>query len=156
MSEEGVSIELGRYEDPRTAREALTTNGCWVHPRAEDMFRQAVTRRHITRCRIVVSVLSVAELEFPAGGSYQQILKHAATLDFNPCLPEVAYMLRLVYREKNGKEFLWVAMDPILNELGSPLVFALTRGFGGPLLYCDFAHPYTRLLPEHKIVFVKY
>src|SRR3989344_5607045 len=151
MLGEHVGIELGRYRHLRTAKRALTRKGCRVHPRAEQMFRLAVTAHYLGRCRIVVVVAQVTELGFPAGGTYQDVCQKAAALDLNPCRPEVAHMLRLVYREKNSKEFVWIAMEPMFNEIGNPFVFALVKGFGGPLLYCDFAYPHTRLLPEHKI-----
>ena len=156
MLGERIGIELGRYRDIDTARQALISKGCWVHQRAEDMFRLAVASGHLGRCRIMVDVLSVAEIGFPAGASYQQICNQAAIFDLHPCHPEVAHMLRLVYREKSSSEFLWVAMRPMLNKIGNPFVFALMKGFGGPLLYCDFAYPHTWLPTEHKMVFTKF
>ena len=155
--EKQFRVKLGHLRSETEVREELAKKDCHVHLRTEPMFTAACSNIVGGRWQRFC-VVEVESLGFPQGGPLGEIFSEALSLRNNllPCPPGAGHMLRLAYLEQKGGELLYIAMLPIRHPISDkPLIYVLTRGFGGLLLYCDFAYPTTYMHPKDKLVFME-
>ena len=147
------TVTLGSFKSRALVYRALRKAECWVHVRAEDMLQRAVRTMSPKKVQVRLVVLSVAELGF-AEASYQEVCARAHQLGYAFCSAEVGFLLRLRYLDQKGSESLYIAMEPMLNP-ADPFIFVLTKGFGGLLLYSEWAHPHSLFCAKDQFVFVQ-
>ena len=75
-----------------------------------------VMSTHETQVDLVV--VSVAELDFKNGGTFENIQARAQELGLDLCPPEVGLHLRLQYTDQPKDEWLYIAMKPITYSIG--------------------------------------
>lgn len=108
--------------------------------------------------------LSVADLGFPDGAKFQEIIAKGKELGLELCPPEVGPLLRLNYQKLMGHdqpkgECIFIAMNPISVSSGSsdyPSVFYVYRDDDGErYLYCDWANPDHHFDADFGFLFVR-
>lgn len=71
--------------------------------------------------------VAVGELGFRKGARRDQIYERAKELGLEVCPPEVGPQLRLQYQDQPNGEWILIAMEPIIDSDGCPLVFSVGR-----------------------------
>lgn len=105
--------------------------------------------------------LSVADLGFPDGAKWKEIIAKGKELGLELCPPEVGPLLRLNYQKIMGhdqpkSEWIAVAMDPISDSSGSPHVFYVSRyGNGERYLSYYWAYPDHHFGAHSDFLFVR-
>lgn len=148
------TVTLGSYKGRVRVHRALRKAKCWIHVRAEEMLQRAICTVSLQKVQVKIEVLSVAEVGFMEGASYHDICACAQKRGYILCPAEVGFLLRLRRLDQKGSENIYIAMEPILNPF-SPFIFALVKGFGGLLLYSEWAHPHSLFNAEDLFIFVK-
>ena len=153
--EKRFRAKVGHLRNEDKVRNALAEKNCFVHPRAEPMF--VATCAKIVGSRWLKFVMvTVEDLGHTNGGPFNEICISGLRNGLGLCPTDAGHMLRLAYLEQKGGEMLYVAMPSMRHPVSdAPFIYALTRGFGGLLLYNDFAYPHTHMHPKDKLVFVE-
>ncbi|MEK7529332.1 MAG: hypothetical protein AAB570_00205 [Patescibacteria group bacterium] len=85
--------------------------------------------------------LSVADLGFPNGASYPEIMDRALKLGLELCLPEDALEYRISYTDQPIGEYVGIGIKPISGRDRNPRVFNVRRSDDGSWLINDWASP---------------
>ena len=85
--------------------------------------------------------LTVADLGFPNGATFQQIIDKALELGLEYCPPDAGPHLRLHLTNQPMNEWLTMGMEPITGSDRYPSVFDVERNDDGAWLNYDWARP---------------
>lgn len=105
--------------------------------------------------------LSVADLGFPNGATFKEIIDKGKEMGLEMCPPEVGPFLRLDYEKLIGhdqpqKEWIAVAMNTISDSDGGPRVFCVSRsGSGERCLEYDWAGPGSHFDSDNGFLFAR-
>ncbi len=105
--------------------------------------------------------LSVADLGFPNGAKFQEIIAKGKELDLELCPPEVGPLLRLNYQKLMGYdqpkgEWIAIAMNPMRDSGGNPHGFHVYRSDdGGRYLHYFWANPDRHFGADNDFLFVR-
>ena len=105
--------------------------------------------------------LSVADLGFPEGATWEEIIAKGQELGLELCPPETGPLFRLDYQELMGhdqpkEEYVAIAMNSIVNSGGYPQVFSADRGGSGKrYLGCGWAEPGNPFGADCAFLFVR-
>ncbi len=110
---------------------------------------------HIASTETIVDLVSVsvAELGFPSGANLSTIYKAALPAGFNLCPTEVGPALRLQLEQT--EPFLSIAMEPVRDQSGEPVVFTLLVPSGAFQDAFTVSSAEGRWPPESRLVFVR-
>lgn len=96
---------------------------------------------------------SVSQLGFSNGSTLQEIYNKAKEFGLELCPPQVGPELRLNYKDQPNGEYLRIAMEPISDRDGDPLVFRVDRGSSGSWIDDGRGWPSNRWNGEDRFVF---
>jgi len=153
-----LELSLGTHTNPADTEYLFKLTRCFMHDRARGIVPAALAAAAPKRALRLV-LISVEQLGFADGATYREISERAFAIGYAWCPARSAIDLRLVYRQTELRgdlrryNVLHVAMEPILNSMGSPFAFVLWRAFDSDLLYADFAHEHTRFHAKDIFVF---
>jgi len=150
------TISLGAHAGTRALFAALDAADVHIGDAAEEVLhRPAFT---VSKMKIDVQLvrMSIAELGLGAdGAALPQVNARAARLGLEPCPPEVAPILRLVYRDQPLGYSLHIAMRPIVTYGGDLINLSLFNGGAGLLLVGFDGRPDHVMPAETVFVFVR-
>lgn len=101
------------------------------------------------------------ELVWPSGRDlglrqavpYRRFLEVGQAAGLNILRPEVGLYLRLQDTDQPLGDMYWIAMEPIVDRRGSPIVFALGHDDRGLWLYADWVYPGVGWDPGGRLAF---
>lgn len=125
--------------------------GINVSSYAQDMLDKITwdTKQTLDLVRIQVKDLGIKE-KYP---TTKQIFEKAKHSSLDLCPPQVSAQLRVDYTEQPLYEWLFVAIEPIADRDGYPLVFYLLHNGDGLWLNDDWAEPGSRWNSINEFVF---
>lgn len=97
--------------------------------------------------------LTVKDLGFSKGATFEQIYNKAQELGLELCPPEVGPEYRLQYTNQPMSEWVRIGMKQISGPGGYPYVFHVVHYSGGVWLSNDWVDPVRRWPPENEFVF---
>ena len=115
-------------------RRALTEGEYRISNWASDILGKPAFIVATKKIKLDLVKVSVEELGFNQGAMRQQIYERAQEHGLKLCPAEVGPQLRLQYSDQPYKEWLVVAMEPIILSDGGLVVFGVEYGSGGQLL----------------------
>jgi len=149
-------VTLGTcLRNPDDFREAIKQSGMKIRDWANDILAQpafAVAREKI---EVELINVSVAELGFKDGATYQDICLRACGLDLDLCPNEVGPHLRLQYKDQPKNELLVVAMNAITSSSGCPTVFCVERDGGALCLRGLSSSPSSFWNGDNRFLFLR-
>jgi hypothetical protein len=108
-----------------------------------------------TEIDIALVVVSVANLGFSRGATYKEICDRALHIGLHFCPSIVGPQLRLNYVDQcYFAEELYIAMQPILNLKGQPLIFSMLHDPIGRSLSTRYGYPNNYWSANAHFVFV--
>lgn len=116
-------------------RRALRDGGFRLSDWASDILGKPAFKVAGEETEIDLVKVTVAELGFRKGARLDQIYDRAKKLGLELCQPEVGPQLRLQYQDQPNGEWILVAMEPIIDSSGTPLVFVVVRDGSTLLLH---------------------
>ncbi|MBT4277674.1 hypothetical protein HOD96_02930 [Candidatus Falkowbacteria bacterium] len=133
---------------PETAEKALEDENIYLTNRAKDILKQTEFSKEKQNYELVR--FTVEQLGLPNGVTIKEIREKLEELKLELCQAEVGPQLRLKYP---GKEWLFIAMEPITGSDGDPGVFYLHEDVGRLELDADDARPGSRWDAGCRFVF---
>jgi len=112
-------------------RQALKGAGCNISNWANDILGKPDFTVAEEKKELNLVIKSVRDLGFPKGATTRQIYERATSQGLGLCPAEVGPQLRLQYTDQPKGEWLLIAMEPIKDSDGDPVVFAVGRRDGG-------------------------
>ena len=144
-------VQGGTYETVDDLRATITKSGVKICD-----YTKFALLDNVTHCGELIELklvrVSVAELGFEDGATYSQICARAKELGLKLCPAEVGLKLRLQYLDQPMDTYFYIAMEPITDDFGYPLVFCLSRHIEGLWLGSSGVE-LNKLRPEHEFVF---
>ena len=147
------TLTLGRLASVVIYRAALKANGYPVGDYASQMLDKVVVAAAETEVDLVN--VSVAELGFKDGATYEAICTRAKEFGLNRCPAEVGPKLRLEYTDQPYGEWLRIAMEPITDSGGYLYIFGVDYDCGDRWLYGDGGDPDFFWDGSFRFVFVR-
>ncbi|RJO58882.1 hypothetical protein C4546_04755 [Candidatus Parcubacteria bacterium] len=118
------TIELGTHKDVKALRKAMENAGIRVGDYASSMLKHSM---FTLASALELVRVSVADLGFPSGATRAQIYEAALCNGLSLCPAEVGPQVRLQYMDQPKGERFFIAMEPIPDSVGNPLVFYVER-----------------------------
>lgn len=140
------TIEIGKIED---YEKALKKAGINISEYSLDLINKMSKNEKES---IDLVKMSVKELGFDKNATTSQIFEKIQEIG-ELVSAEVGVALRLKYPDQNLNEWLQIAMDPISDRDGDPIVFELGRDDGGLWLRSPWAGPGDGWGPDDGFVF---
>ena len=135
-------------DSPQSAEGALEGKNIYLSDWVKDILSK--TKFSSTSQNYDLVRFSVGQLGLKNGATTEEIFRKAEEMGLEPCPAEVGPQLRLQYE---GKEYFWIAMEPIIGRIGYPFLFSLDS-YGSRLKLNTFsARPTDRWNPGCKFVF---
>ena len=122
-------------------QKALEEAGCEVSDWASDILGKPTFTVSETEMDVDLVVVSNVELGFRGGAKFKDIYACAKELGLELCPAEVGPGLRLQYKDQPKGEGFIVAMEPIIDSYGRPLVFRVEHNDEGLLLHGHYGRP---------------
>lgn len=113
--------------------DTLTSAGIKISSYASQILKKMGLAKTLTEVELVV--VSVAELGFSNGATFDQMVNRARELGLDLCPAEVGPALRMCYRDQPKDEWLKIAMKSIADSDGYFKVFIVERDGDGLWLY---------------------
>ncbi|MDO8429894.1 MAG: hypothetical protein Q7S73_00830 [bacterium] len=136
------SIKLGTgLKTADDFRRALKAGGYQIGRWANDILGQPVFKAAQKETEVELVKVSVVELGFRNGATWQEIYQRAKELGLELCPNEVGPQLRLQYKDQPNGEWLLIAMEPITDSVGCLRVFVVEHGAYGRWLLSYYAYP---------------
>lgn len=133
-------ITLSVYDNVAKLRKAIADSGNNISDYGEDLLAKMSLVKESIELELVC--VSVKDLGLKSGATTKQIYDRANQLGLDLCPAQVGPELRLAYQDQPGGEWLLVAMTPITDRDGYPLVFHVERHDDGRRwLYSTYARP---------------
>lgn len=133
--------------------DALTGAGIQISDYVSPILNKMMLAKTLTEVELVM--VSVAELGFSNGATFNQIVNRARKLGLDLCLSEVGPALRMCYRDQPKDEWLRIAMKPIADSDGGLDVFIVGCDDGGLCLRASWFDPQGVWGPDHLWVFCR-
>lgn len=114
---------------PQAAEKALKQNNIYFTGWAKDILKKTIFNKEPQHYNLVG--FTVEQLGFPNGATTEKIYNKAKQLGLKLCSAEVGPQLRLQYQ---GKQWIYIAMEPIVDRDGNRGVFDLGLGWDGDRL----------------------
>lgn len=147
-------ITLNAHNNVAKLREALKAAGNNISDYGEDLLAKMSLVKEAVELELVV--VSVKDLGLKSGATTKQIYDRANQLGLDLCPAQVGPELRLAYQDQPGGEWLLVAMTPITDRNGYPLVFSVVRNDDGfRWLSSAYANPGCTWNDNDRWVFVR-
>jgi len=151
------TIELGT--GLKTANDfcrAFNEGGLLVTLGASGILRQPAFKVATKGTRVVLVVVSVAELGFPEGALQKDTFDRAQDLGLGLCPTEVGPQLRLQYKDQPLGESLLIGMEPIADSVSDLNVFVVEHNERGLWLSRTYSNPNHFWRGEVCWVFLRY
>ena len=147
------TITIGAHSSLATLGQSLANGGFRVSDFANRLLGKMKLVRAAKKLELVV--VTVAELGFPNGATFAQIVKVAKQLGLSLCPAEVGPALRLDYKDQPNGEWLRIAMKPVTDSGGGLRVFGVGHDSGGLWLGTLWFRPECVWGPGARWVFVR-
>jgi len=108
---------------------------------ASDILRKPAFKAADEETEVDLVKVTVAELGFKKGARRNQIYERARDLGSELCPPEVGPQLRLQYQDQPNGEWILVAMEPIVDSDGDPMLFSVGRNDSELRLHSYWSYP---------------
>lgn len=121
--------------------QAIADIGGKVFKWAKDIMGKSdfTVSQELTKLNLVK--VSVADLDFPDGATLKKIYERAISIGLKLVPAEAGPQLRLQYTNQPIDEWLLMAMEPIKDSGGDPLIFHVQHDDDGLWLYARYGHP---------------
>lgn len=129
------TIELS-IKTPKEYEKELTEQGFRISSYAQDILSKIEPLKQKENADLIS--FSVEQLGFPNGATLQEIYDKAKELDLELCPPQVGPELRLNYKDQPNGEWLRIAMEPITDRDGDPVLFEVDCRSSGLWLSNDY------------------
>lgn len=146
-------ITIGLHKTVAELRKALEDGGFQISEYTGRVFAGMKLAEVVTELELVI--VSVAELGFLNGATFEQIVKRAKELGLELCLVEAGTALRLAYKDQPNGEWLWIAMEPVADAGGRLSVLRVVRDDGGLWLGTRWFDPQYVWRPASRLVFCR-
>lgn len=97
---------------------AINGAGCKINDWASDIISKPAFSASTKEVEVDLVVRSTADLGFPKGACRKDIYARAQELGFGLCPAEVGPQLRLQYSDQPKRDWLLIAMEPIVGSVG--------------------------------------
>ncbi|MFH1430772.1 MAG: hypothetical protein ABIG71_04655 [Candidatus Uhrbacteria bacterium] len=144
------TIEIGG-KTPEQYKQELTEQGHRMGEWAEDILAKTPTSKEPQDIQTIR--LTVGDLGFTEATGYDEICKRAKELGLELAPAEAGPALRLSLIDQPMGDWFRIAMEPIVDRGGFPLVFGLARGADGSWLLADGGGPGSLWFPRSSFVF---
>lgn len=135
-----TNIKLGSHENAAALRKALQASGCRIGKWGNDILDQVTVSP--TQTEVDLVVVTAANLYFKDGATRMGIYERAMALGLDLCPHEVGPQLRLQYQDQPQNEWLYIAMEPILDSDGYRGIFRVGHEHGELWLDGNFGNPH--------------
>jgi hypothetical protein len=135
------TISLGNFKNVDEIFKAFIRDGLKMDECASNILRSPQFVISSTKIEIQLVCVSVFDLGFEEGASYQNICDKAKEFRLEPCPSEVGPQLRLQYKDQPFGEWLRVAMEPISDTEGNFHIFDIENDDEELFLYSYCGHP---------------
>ena len=146
------TITCGIHESTQAFRESLTGQDVRISTYAADILEK--TEIASEESEVQLARVTVAELGFPEGATYEQICARAKERGLQLCPAEVGPALREQYKDQPQGEWLIIAMESIADSDGDLSVFAVGHGGDDLWLHTYWSDPRSSWSPDYSFVFV--
>ena len=146
------TITLGLQKSAEDYKKSLESNGFQISGYACQILKKILVSQ--TEIMLDLVILTVAELGFKRGTTFQQICSRAKELGLELCPAEVGPALRLAYSDQPCGEWLRITMEPIPDSGGRSDVFSVDRDGGERWLDTDWFGSGGVWAPGTRVVFV--
>ncbi len=136
------TVTIGTHKTVEELKTAIKQAGCYISDWADDILGKKAFTLSSEKTEFELVKISVAELGFKNGATLKDIYAKALELGLDKCPAEVGPQLRLQYDDQPKGEWLLIAMEPISDSDGDPLVFYVMRyDDGESWLYASYDDP---------------
>jgi len=120
------TVKIGSFSNTDAIREDIKKAGMKIGDYANDILDKfSLPVEGETEINLVL--LSVDDLGFINGAKYSEICRRAKEFGLELCPPEVGPQLRLQYKDQPDGQWVTIAMEPITDSGGDPLLFGVGR-----------------------------
>lgn len=147
------TIKLGTHKNADALRKALKKADFKIVDWANDILSKSAFTVASAEEEIQLVNLSVAELGFKDGATYENICSKAKELGLELCPNEVGPQLRLQYKDQPKGEYLRIAMEPITDSDGDLVIFDVDHDDDGLWLDGNFGFSDRFWFADRRFVF---
>lgn len=140
-----TELQLGK----KITKKQLEEAGIYVSSWASDILSKVKFGK---KRKVKIVVKSVKELGFTNMAKYEDVCKKIIELGYELCPSEVGPALRLAYKDQPNDEWLWLAMESVVDAYGVLGVFYVVHGDGGLWLDGGSGNPCTLYNPDNQFV----
>lgn len=149
-------IKLGTHKDVKSLEKTIKEAGMRIGRMSRELmllhvfnfFRQAENT-------VELVTATVAELGFSGNTRYDKICARILELGYDLCPAEVGPQLRLQYADQPNRNWLGIAMKPVVDSLGDHYFFYLQCHDGDRWLDATFINHGNAWFPDARFVFVR-
>lgn len=145
------TIRLGLYENSDGYRVALKRAQCAIGPWADDILDDVRVSTDV----VDLVIVSVADLGFEEETCYIDICTKANELGLALCPHEVGPALRLIYPDQPENQWLYIAMEPMIDDGDERNIFILNNDHGELWLCSCPGDPEVFMSPSYHLVFMR-
>jgi hypothetical protein len=146
-------IKLGTHTSVDDLRRALAASGCRIGKWGSDILDKITESPAETEVDLVV--VTAADLYFKDRAPRINIYERAMELGLDLCPNEVGPQLRLQYQDQPQDEWLYIAMEPIIDADGYRGIFRVGHEHGELWLDGNFGNPFNLWHSFHSWVFLR-
>ena len=146
------TVKLGIHQSVQAFRESLEEQGVRISRWAGEILRKTPVASE--ESEVQLARVTVAELGFPEGATYEQICDRAKERGLQLCPAEVGPALREQYQDQPEGEWLAIAMESIADSDGDLRVFAVYHVGDARWLITFWSSPEDSWDPGYSFVFV--
>jgi hypothetical protein len=129
------TIRLGNFKNVDDIFKAFLANNLKIDNCANDILRSPQFTLTLIETEIQLVCVSVSDLGFKEGATYQNIYDKAKEFGLEFCPSEAGPQLRLQYKDQPVGEWLRVAMEPIADSEGNLHLFDIENDEEDLFLY---------------------
>jgi hypothetical protein len=147
------NIKLGTHRSVEALRRALQACGCRIGKWGNDILDQVTVSP--TETAVDLTVVTAADLYIKDRVPRVDIYERAMELGLDLCPNEVGPQLRLQYPDQTQDEWLYIAMEPIIDADGYHGIFRVGHEHGELWLDGNFGNPFNLWHNFYSWVFLR-
>ncbi len=136
-----LTAQLGLRKDAAAYIEAIEASGAKVGDWAQDIMSKPAFVISPEAREVKFARVTLRQLGLKKQSTLTQIIARAKERGLSKCLPEDGPLIRESYCDQPNGEYLWVAMDPIVDSNGDPNVFSIYCDDGERWLHTYYVSP---------------
>jgi len=145
-------ITLGAYKSTESYRKALTEAGFCIDRAADGILDKIRISQNLVRLDLVIQ--SVGDLGFNDAALLSEIYTKGKDLGLQLCPSEVGPALRLAYLNQPSWEWLWIAMESIIDWSIRSWIFGVVNRDDDLWLDSSNDDPGHLWLPDSHFIFI--